>query len=1042
MDDRRAPTASSEDIAPPRGSIKVSVVADVEQQPGPGLDALMVTTAIPRHNDVAPSPKSVMSSPNLAGNGAATGRESATPFKLSNLLNFKDDKKSSEDRSAEVARLTAADAITGTLSMHLKDLDKKKLFYVKSKYRVVIQATKPTVDLFTSDHPDASPAFVLSLCKSSLVPDPKAAADGTFILQVHAWTKQATVHYRPQLFVFHDEKHHRDDHPLSMYVDSESAMSSDDDEDVGDAVARTLKKLNPFSPRASSSPASNPPSLSHRSSGNAGFKPCPNSTRDPPQSPLGRLNRALQGKKAAPSLDKAGSHPVLSLEERCELLRQQNYDKVQDQQLTDPVDTTATHSSDVAPLIRPREPNGSKAAASSPNNQRIRTFLHQVRAVLWHPTGGSGLLLSFMSGFVGASVVCPVAVAGFYHAHGTHNEDATMAVGYPGLVAAFVFVHVMASSGMIMGGLSVVGVLVLISNVTTQEAKRRRLRSDMRQLTLAEKSNFANCPTVEFPSWVKFSDVERADWLNTAIARSWPYTKVAIKDSIMYYVNPMLETSTPPMLSSMVLTGLEMGDTPPSFGGIKCIPDDSVLPHSPVTEVSFDAEVRFVAGDDQLAELKLISHMGSAAARVRLKDAVIMGTMRITLRPMASVWPGFSGISLSFISPPRIDFTLTAAKIAITSVPFASDWLQTFILDMVTTTLVWPKVLDIPFWDPALYPVVGVDDLPPAPSSPSAASTSHHHAADEKKSVFGPGVVSLHVRKLTVLPPLAPTTSSPSSDTTTILTAAEVYCIVTLSQSHKTEIRVVDSNGMCTLDEKYEFYWDAVAAPTLHVEVWQHQRSVPDHAWGTAIIPLGPLAAKRDHELKVDVDLGDGVRGVLHVHVCRRLFSTVQVARTVTSQPKKSRTMQLAILIQGLGHDVCVGMLFVTWQSVVWACGDDDGRASIHGVFSCEKQRSPSTVQAKVKAMTWQEMFSFFVYSVDTATLVVEIFEKAPTSRSESLGTVTLSVLELRKRLTTSQNAITESFALQPPHPDTTELTTPSTAMSVTLMFQWRQLMS
>ncbi|RHZ18547.1 hypothetical protein DYB26_015107, partial [Aphanomyces astaci] len=311
----------------------------------------MVTTAIPRHNDVAPSPKSVMSSPNLAGNGAATGRESATPFKLSNLLNFKDDKKSSEDRSAEVARLTAADAITGTLSMHLKDLDKKKLFYVKSKYHVVVQATKPTVDLFTSyvrpwhvsppahhrflrrDHPDASPAFVLSLCKSSLVPDPKAAADGTFILQVHAWTKQATVHYRPQLFVFHDEKHHRvaawiaclqraiaaaadmdegqvltagladalsissaddgddlqDDHPLSMYVDSESAMSSDDDEDVGDAVARTLKKLNPFSPRASSSPASNPPSLSHRSSGNAGFKPCPNSTRDPPQSPLGRL---------------------------------------------------------------------------------------------------------------------------------------------------------------------------------------------------------------------------------------------------------------------------------------------------------------------------------------------------------------------------------------------------------------------------------------------------------------------------------------------------------------------------------------------------------------------------------------------------------------------------------------------------------------------------------------------------------------------------------------------------------------------------------
>ncbi|RHY35020.1 hypothetical protein DYB32_000500 [Aphanomyces invadans] len=891
-----------------------------------------------------------MSSPNLTGGFASSAvrRDSPSPFKLSNLLHFKDDKKSTEDRSAEVAGLTAADAIAGTLSMHLKDPDKKKLFYVKTKYRVVVCANRPTMDLFTSHNSDASPAYMLSLCKSSLVHDPKAAADGTFALHVHAWTKQATVHYRPQLFVFHDEKHHRveawiaclqraiaasadmdeghvlaagladalstcvdeevDDRP-SSYVDSESAMSAssgsdNDDDDVGEAVARTLKKLNPFSPKASCAPATSLESQ-HRASTSDSKPPMNPST---PQNPLGRFNRAFQAKKPPP-LDKATSHPVLSLEERCELLRQHNFDKVQDKHPSDHArPDAASNVSDAVPppVIRPRESKPHSSATSYPS---YRQLLRKARAVLLHPSGGMGLVLSFTSGYGNASVLCPLALAGFYAAQlPTHNSDEpTLVLGYPGLVAAFVVVHVMASSGSIAGGLAVACVVMLLAHITTLEAKRQHLRSDMRQLTMAEKSNFANCPTVEVPSLVGVSSASL--WLSFLAGSSFQELAVCIK----------------------------------------CIPDDSMLARGPVTEVSFDAEVRFVAGDDQLAELKLISHMGGATARVRLKDAVIMGTMRITLRPMASQHlavvykvqqtPPTMPNSHLLLSPPRIDFSLTAAKIAITSVPFASDWfghssmmfggsirvvrrLQTFILDIVTNNLVWPKVLDIPFWDPALYPVEGVDDLPLRSPSTQGPSTQ---TSDEKRSVFGPGVVSLHVRKLTVL---SPTTTALPAESIAVLTAAEIYCIVMLGQSHKTEIRVIDGHGLCTLDEKYEFYWDSVAAPTLQVEVWQHQRAVPDQALGTATVPLGSLAAKR-------------------------------------------------------------------------------------------------------------VSFSFFVYSVETATLVVEIFEKAPSSRTESLGTVTMSVLELRKRLTTNQDAITETFTLQPP-----ATAASATSSSVMLMFQWRQLMS
>ncbi|KAF0694954.1 Aste57867_14177 [Aphanomyces stellatus] len=1038
MEDRRLRTVSMETMPRVVGDINESstVTPAGGHEKKPSIDGF-------------PSPKSVMSSPNVLASPSSTAKKD--PFKFSKILNFKDEKKVTEDRSAEAAAKkpsppttapsTDADigggagGLTGVLSVHLRAMEKKRLFNAKTKFRVVAHVDKPTVELYTyvsscsrQDKSAANviPAYMLSLCKGSLVIEPK---DGAFALTVHTWTKHTTIHYRVQTFVFQDDKPDRlrewtqcltraiagaaqyddggnifrttlglgddvlHDETHDDGVDEASRLSDYSSDDDNDAVTRALRKLNPFSPTTNAQAkkpckATSPTSLfSPRTSTHSAGSPTSGDSSGPRQ----LLQRAFQSARKDKQMPPTSLPPPLL--------------------------------PPLAPAVAPPHPHAASddevghmppppVIAPTQSRWTSMSMPHLVER-------SSGLVLSLVLGWSNTSLVVPVALAGLY-------AQLSDGVGYGPLLAAFVAVHAMAACGLVSGVCMVAFVLLLLQHVDAKQTQRRQIRAAARALAAAEKANFAHSPLITLPSWIKFSDVERVEWLNTAIARGWPYIKVAIRNSVLYYVNPLLETNTPAMLTSMVLTGLDMGETAPSLGGVKCIPHDDALPPSgPVTEISFDAEVRFVAGESQLAELKLISHVGGAAARVRLKDAVISGTMRITLRPMATVWPAFRSVVARIAS-----FVAFLTK-GCSGISLSFIRLHTTIHDMIVDNLVWPKVLEVPFWDPALYPVEGVDDVPLSfqpspPSSPAVSATVH--ATDDKKSIYGPGVVSLHVCTL-VLRDMPP--------------SLQLYAVFTLGQTHKTETRPVDDAGVCSLDEKYEFYWDSAASPVLHVQVWQHSDR-PDRVMGTTSVDVGQLATKKDHAMKVElVEMG----ACLYLHVCRRLFSTVYPRGAVTA-PKKCRTSHLirakgwrisvdTLVTPGLGLDVCVGMLFVTLDEVVWTQEDD--QASFYGVFACEKQRMTSTTQPKAAAAARQEMFSFFIYGVDAATLTVDVFEKAKRNvQGESVGSISKSVLDLRKRLTTNQESFTETFLLQKPSNDGNKTPT----VSVTLMFQWRQLMS
>ena len=141
-----------------------------------------------------------------------------------------------------------------------------------------------------------------------------------------------------------------------------------------------------------------------------------------------------------------------------------------------------------------------------------------------------------------------------------------------------------------------------------------------------------------------------------------------VQESLMQGLNPILDSHKPPFLSTLEFTRIDFGRSYPTFGGVRIHP--SSIGDCAIT---LDAEILYAASEDQSAEVKIVSNVGMAA-KIKLKDLSISGTLRVSLSPLCMEWPCFSAISLSFIRKPTVGFSLTAAKVNITSVPFASEW--------------------------------------------------------------------------------------------------------------------------------------------------------------------------------------------------------------------------------------------------------------------------------------------------------------------------------------------------------------------------------
>ncbi|OWZ19214.1 hypothetical protein PHMEG_0006568 [Phytophthora megakarya] len=303
------------------------------------------------------------------------------------------------------------------------------------------------------------------------------------------------------------------------------------------------------------------------------------------------------------------------------------------------------------------------------------------------------LTVAIVAGASDVSVFLPIALAGaFAHLCNQHHCFSSWTI-------ASVLVYLISSYEVLFGiGISTI-VLYLWGYANYKTDRRRRMKQQGIVHLRGTKSS-QEIAHFEIPNWLLYPDTDRVEWLNKVFVTGWPYLKKAIENSVLSSLNPVLDTQKPAFMNSLSIVRLDLGNNTPQIASVKYISANTLT-----DEVTLDVEIRILTDRKSfVAELRMVSHVGAAVC-LSLRELLLVGTLRITLNPLTKFWPCFGGLNLSFTQRPVFDFSLTAAKINIANVPFVSEWLHTFLYDLLINYFVWPNVLNIPLWDEHGNPV-------------------------------------------------------------------------------------------------------------------------------------------------------------------------------------------------------------------------------------------------------------------------------------------------------------------------------------------------
>ena len=193
------------------------------------------------------------------------------------------------------------------------------------------------------------------------------------------------------------------------------------------------------------------------------------------------------------------------------------------------------------------------------------------------------------------------------------------------------------------------------------------------------------------PSWISFSETEKMEWLNTILAKAWPYYDAAICEEVKTQVEPLMEQYRPPMIKRIYFKKLTFGDAPFRIEGIR-------VDEKQTDRVQIEVDFRW-AGDANIFLAIELPAGGSATRMVpKVSDMAVSGTIRVILGPLLPEIPGFGAATISLMQPPIVKFHLDfgAAFGGSYTAGAIVAWLDPFLRSTVAGMLVWPKRIVIP----------------------------------------------------------------------------------------------------------------------------------------------------------------------------------------------------------------------------------------------------------------------------------------------------------------------------------------------------------
>jgi len=188
------------------------------------------------------------------------------------------------------------------------------------------------------------------------------------------------------------------------------------------------------------------------------------------------------------------------------------------------------------------------------------------------------------------------------------------------------------------------------------------------------------------PKWVRDPWVGRVDFLNDFLKATWPHINKGISVVLSNKLGPLLGRHKPSYLSLLELSHVNFGHTPPTAHGIK------VFGHRENSSV-IDIHGVFVADKNQKIAVSIRS--GPVSAVALLENLSINFTVRLTFKRLTSFLPFFHSLTVAFADKPDLKFTLSGAKVKLTSIPGLKSWLENFVSNMLRNKIVWPHEVTV-----------------------------------------------------------------------------------------------------------------------------------------------------------------------------------------------------------------------------------------------------------------------------------------------------------------------------------------------------------
>ncbi|XP_064644858.1 extended synaptotagmin-2-like isoform X2 [Lineus longissimus] len=303
-------------------------------------------------------------------------------------------------------------------------------------------------------------------------------------------------------------------------------------------------------------------------------------------------------------------------------------------------------------------------------------------------------------------------------------------LGYVGFSASWVFI----------------GLFIYMFN--DRFKKKKQFQIEIAQALAKDEKKVIQARVEDLPSWVFFPDVERAEWVNKILEQMWPYIGELTKNILVEKVQPQIIANLPNSLKSFRFVKIDLGDIPPRIGGVK-----AYIANVKRDEIVIDVDLIYASDADIKISLKGLN--------AGIKDLQIRGDLRVILRPLIPVPPLIGGVTVFFLTNPRVDFNLTDIANAL-DIPGLSDTLRSIVQDQIAAFLVLPNRIPI-----SLAENISLSKL----KHPMPQGVLRMHVIEAKDlrkadiNVFGKGksdpYAVLHVGALTFKTKVIPNTLSP-----------------------------------------------------------------------------------------------------------------------------------------------------------------------------------------------------------------------------------------------------------------------------------------